>query len=197
MTKPRNGTAHILSPKAIPVEAYTITPCRPPWPRGEARVHGREPIVVRPEPWPDVLTRPWPDGVKGLPWLPWLMGHKRRTSQSRFVARAADGRPVIFLHERLPILRQTVGIFNGDDVRIGYCGGGFKGGAGITVWDTTHQVVGTLKENGSPFRLVGEELPGEITRTQDGYSVTAIRARPNDGLFLLAATLVLIMWRKP
>lgn len=153
-------------------------------------------MVVRPEPWPDVLTRAWPDGVKGLPWLPWLMGHKRRTSQSRFVTRTADGRPSLYLHEREPIFRQTVGIFNSDDVRIGYCGGGFKGGAGITVRDTAHQVVGTLKENGASFRLIGEELLGEITRTQDGYSVTPTCDRPNDRAFLLAATLVLVLWRK-
>ncbi len=152
-------------------------------------------MVVRPEPWPDVLTRPWPDGMKGLPWLPWLMGHKRRASQSRFVARKVDGRPVLYLHEREPIFRQTVGIFNAEDVRIGYCGGGFKGGVGLSVWDTVHQVVGTVKESGSSFRLVGDTLLGECTRTQEGYAVTAVGNRPNDGAFLLAATLVRILWR--
>lgn len=114
---------------------YTVVPCGPPWPRGEARIHqaGNGPVVgiVRAEPWPEVLTRPWPDGLKGLPWLPWLFGHKT-TAQSRIVVRRADGRPVLRLHEREPIFRRTVGIFDADDVRVGYCGGAFKG-AGDTV----------------------------------------------------------------
>ncbi|QEL20931.1 hypothetical protein [Limnoglobus roseus] len=179
---------------------YTVIPCAPPWPRGEARIHsgGREVAAVRSEPWPDVLTRPWPDGLKGLPWLPWLLGHKHRTAQSRFVVRGADGRPILRLHEREPIFRPTVGVFDAEDVRVGYCGGAFKGGGdGIAVRDTAHRIVGALaKADGSSIRFIAadKELLGEITGTPAGYAVTAASDRPNARLFLLAATLVLIAW---
>ncbi|QEL16694.1 hypothetical protein [Limnoglobus roseus] len=149
-------------------------------------------MIARPEPWPEVLTRPWPDGVAGLPWLPWLMGHKRLTSQSRLVVRKEDGRPVLYLHERLPIFRQTVGIFNADDVRVGYCGGGFKGGAGINVSDTAHKVIGTLMGDNSSLRLVGDKSLGEIKRTKRGFAVTC--ERPDASHYLLAVTLVLMLW---
>jgi hypothetical protein len=172
--------------------------CPPPWPCGETRIHTSEPLAIsRTEPWPQVLNRQWPDGVKGLPWLPWLLGHKRRTSQSRIVVRRMDGSPVLRLHEPEPIFRRTAGIFDADDVRVGYLGGAFKGGGeGLGAWDTSHQLVGHLTRSGSTHRFAspdGAQL-GEIISADQGYAVTAQSDRSRDRLFLLAATLVLMAW---
>jgi hypothetical protein len=173
--------------------SYTVVPCPPPWPRGEARIHSGGLIAVsRTEPWPDVLNRRWPDGVKGLPFLPWLLGHKRRTSQSRIVVRRTDGRAVVRLHDREAIFRQTVGIFDADDVRVGYLGGAFKGGGeGLGAWDPAHQPVGRLSRSGSTHQFVAPDgtALGEIAAAKAGYEVTATGRA---GLFLLSAALVLM-----
>lgn len=181
--------------------SYTVVSCPPPWPRGESRIHtavaGPPVAVVRAEPWPEVITRPWPDGLKGLPWLPWLFGHKRTTAHSRTVVRRADGRPVLRLHEREPIFHRTVGIFDADDERVGYCRGVFKGaGDGVAVANPAHQVIGTLSKAGGSYRFTAPDGGplGEIAAATGGYVVTATGERPDTRLFLLAAALVLISW---
>jgi hypothetical protein len=102
------------------------------WPAGECLVrdptHGEPIAVVRDEPWPEVLERAWPDGARGRPWLFRLLGVERYPRQSRTVVRrCGDGQPLVRLHHRQPLFQRTVGVFDGEDRRVGYCRWAFKG----------------------------------------------------------------------
>jgi hypothetical protein len=111
---------------------FVLTAAGQHWPADEGLVHGPDggaPVaVIRAEPWPEVWERPWPDGALRRPWLSWLFGIDGNPEQSRTVVRRMeDGYVLLRLHRRAPLFHRTVGIFDGEDRRVGYCRWSFKG----------------------------------------------------------------------
>lgn len=136
------------------------------WPEGECLVldAGRgEPVAeVRDEPWPEVLSRPWPDGASGRPFLMRLFGVDRYPRQSRTVVRRRpDGHPLVRLHRRQPLFQTTVGIFDAEDRRVGYCRWPFKGSGPRDRFDLVrvdHRPFATVAAAGAgAYRLVGSQ----------------------------------------
>jgi hypothetical protein len=187
---------------------YAVCPLGACWPPAECQILGPDDLpvaVAREEPWPEVLTRPWPDGLKGRPWLWRLLGLGLPARQSRTVVRLLeDGRPVLRLHRRRPVFWDTVGVFDGADRRVGYCKGSFKSalGADFKILDAGHATVGAVGEAGDgAYHVGGPGAAGELGtlgfrgRGRCRVSVATGCSAQEGGLFLLAAALVLVSLR--
>lgn len=154
--------------------AYRVGPGGPPNPAERLVLDpaGRAVGVVREEPWPELFTRPWPDGAAGRPWLMRLLGWGASDRAVRLVVRdRADDRPVLRLHWRQPLFRQTVGIFDADDRRIGYVAAAWKGAGPVwTVRDVTHSPFVTLRRgaDGSQVVTAADGTPVAHLRESNG-----------------------------
>jgi hypothetical protein len=200
----------------LSLREYAITSRGGSWPAGECLVfdpsRGEPVAVVREEPWPEVLERPWPDGVRGRPWLQRLLGVGRDPRRSRTVLRrSADGSPLVRLHRRQPLFHTTVGIFDGEDRRVGYACWPFKGGGPGDEFDlvgSDHRRLAEVRRAAAGAYRVAESHGGRewatvaVSRggaepvTPAACRVCRSEAAPDrreDGVFLLAAALVLFL----
>ncbi|MFO0824907.1 MAG: hypothetical protein U0792_17605 [Gemmataceae bacterium] len=173
------------------------------WPSEEGLVldpAGRSPVaVVRAEPWPQVQERLWPDGARGRPWLWRLLGVGRDPEPSRTaVRRLADGYPLASLHRRVGMFHSTVGVFDGDDQRVGYCRWAFKGsgpGDEFAVLRADHSLVGEVRQAGeAEYRVSGPSggARAVVSVSATGCCVSLPGAGDGpDGVLLVAAVVVL------
>jgi hypothetical protein len=191
----------------LDLNQYVIAARRQQWPADEGLIlAGEEPVAaIRAEPWPEVWQRPWPDGALKRPWLWRLFGLGGNPVQSRTVVRRlADGRPLVRLHRRSPVFHRTVGIFDADDRRVGYCRWGFKGSGAADEF-------AVLRVDHSPacrVRRVRDGVYSVADTGDNGWATVAVTGQPADpscrvsvadpaigdgpdGVLLLAAVLVL------
>lgn len=187
------------------VSQFVLVPQRQWWPTGEGLVldpAGGPPLAaVRTEPWPEVRDRPWPDGAAGRPWLMRLLGVGRDPERGRTVVRRlSDGYPLVRLHRRQPLFYRTVGIFDGDDRRVGYCRWGFKGAGSpdeFAVVRPDHSPAGGVRRAGAgEYRVTGAAggAGARVTLSASGCHVCLPEAGTGegpDGVLLLAAAVVL------
>jgi len=158
------------------------------------------------------MERPWPDGVQGRPWLLRLFGVDRNPRQSRTVVRRYDdGRQYLRLHQRQPLFNKTVGIFDDEDRRVGYCQWSFKGGGLRDEFDLVrvdHQKFGEVRRTAAGVYRVAASK-----ESQEGATVTISRSGvgpelsiacsvsltevafdcDKDGTFLMAAAIMLFL----
>jgi len=184
---------------------FILAPRGERWPVGEGLIlepAGGPPVaVVRAEPWPQVRERPWPDGARGRPWLWRLLGVGRDPEPSRTaVRRLADGCPLAWLHHRKPLFYHTVGVFDGDDRRVGYCRWAFKGAGTadeFAVLRIDHSPAWQVKRaSEAEYRVSGAGAGGGVGAV---VSVSAAGCRVSlsgagegpDGVLLVAAVVAL------
>lgn len=149
--------------------SYAIAARGGSWPPGECQIvdagDGRPSAIVREEPWPEMVLRPWPEGSRGMPWLMRFFGMDRNTSPTRTVARRVDdGRPIVRLHRPQPLFQQTVGIFDGEDRKIGYGRWPFKSGFGdrFDIVRPDHQVLAEVRRQADGvYRAAGAAAGAE------------------------------------
>jgi hypothetical protein len=162
--------------------------------------------VIREEQWPEVFVRPWPDGDRGAPRFLGIFKPAGEPVTHRIVVRRADdGRPLVRLHERKPLFNHTAGIFDGDDVRIGYCRWPFK--MGHSPWFdivlVDHRRFAEFRPtSGGVHRLTGDGGAdrGTVTLCEGRTARVTAGTTPPDNqgdVFLLAAALSLLRFGLP